>query len=134
MSGSQPGSAAVSGLPSIVRQRNRGHRPPGHFTRSGAVESFAVPGRERCVGHRDVKDREQPVGVGRRQVVGAGDLVRGLIPVDAGVAVPEQRERRLIVGARRAGLAAERLDGIEIVRVGRARQTSRRSRLELACC
>ena len=114
-----------------VRQRDRGHRPPGHFVRNGAVESLAAPGRERRVGHRDVQDREKPVAVGHRQVVGARDLVRGLIPVDAGVALPERRERRLVLGARRSGSATERLDGVEIVRVRSARQTSRWSRLEL---
>ena len=66
-----------------------------------------------------------------RQVVGARDLVRRLIPVDAGVALPERRERRLVVRARRSGPATERLDGVEIVRVSGARQTSRRSWLEL---
>ena len=55
----------------------------------GAVDSLAAPDRERGVGHRDVQDREQPVGVGHRQVVGVCDLVRGLIPVDAGIALPE---------------------------------------------
>ena len=50
-------------------------------------------------------------------MVGARNLVRCLIPVDAGVAFPEQSERRLVLSARRSGLATERLDGVEIVRV-----------------
>ena len=56
-------------------------------------------------------------------MVGARDLVCCLIPVDAGVALPERRERRLFVGAGRSGSATERLDGVEIVRVRRAGQT-----------
>ena len=117
-----------------VRQRDRGHRPPGHFVRNGAVESLAAPGGERRVGHRDVQDREQPVAVGHGQVVGARDLVRRLIPVDAGVALPEQRERRLILGARRSGPATERLDGVEIVRVRRAASDLAVVQARTGCC
>ena len=114
-----------------VRQRDRGHRPPGHLGRIGAVGSLAAPGGERRVGHRDVQDREQPVALGHGQVVGARNLVGGLIPVDAGVALPERSERRLVLRARRSGLATERLDGVEIVRVRGAGQSSRWSRPEL---
>ena len=114
-----------------VRQRDRGHRPPRHFVRNAAVESLAAPGGERRVGHRDVQDREKPVAVRHGQVVRARNLVRSLIPVDAGVTFPEQSERGLILGARRPGLATERLDGVEIVHVRGAGQTSRWPRVEL---
>ena len=51
--------------------------------------------------------------------------------MDAGVALPERRELRLSVGARRSGSATERLDGIEVLRVRRARESSRRGGPEL---
>ena len=51
--------------------------------------------------------------------------------MDAGVAIPEQSECRLLFRARRSGIPAERLDCVEIVRVGGASQSSRWSRPEL---
>ena len=47
-----------------VRQRDRGHRPPGHFARNVSVESLGAPGGDRRVRHRDIQDREEPVAVG----------------------------------------------------------------------
>ena len=78
-----------------------------------------------------LRTASKPVAVGQRQIVGARNLVRRLIPVHAGVSLPERRERRLVVGARRFGLSTERLDGVEIVRVRGAGQTPRWSRIEL---
>ena len=48
----------------VVRQWDRGHRPPGYYIRITAVGLFAAPSGERGIGHRDVQDREQPIGVG----------------------------------------------------------------------
>jgi hypothetical protein len=58
-------------------------------------------------------------------------LVGCLIPVRAGVVLLERSERSLVCSARRSGTPTERLDGIEIVCVGRAGQRSRRARPEL---
>ena len=51
--------------------------------------------------------------VGHRQVVGARNLVRRLIPVDAGVPLPERRERRLVFSARRSGLRPSDLTALK---------------------
>ena len=68
--GSQSASGAVSGLPSVVCQRDRGHRPPRHFGRNRAIESLRAPDGEGRVGHRDVQNREQAVAPGHREMVG----------------------------------------------------------------
>ena len=99
------------------RERDRSHRPPCHFHRNGAVESLGAPDRERRVGHRDVQHREKPVAGRKGQMVGARNLVRSLIPMDAGISFPKRGQRRLFLCARRSGPAAERLDGVEIGRV-----------------
>ena len=65
-------------------------------------------------------------------MVGPRNLVCGLIPMHAGIPFPEHRERRLVLSARRSGRATERLDGVEVIRVPRARQTPRWSRPELS--
>ena len=59
--------------------------------------------------------------------VRACDLVRSLVPMDAGVALPEHGEGRLVRGARRTGPATERLDDVEVVpRTWRLSSDSRR--------
>ena len=64
-------------------------------------------------------------------MIGAGDLVRGLVPVHAGVAFPERRERRLVGRARRSGSTPQRLDRVEILRIRGGQQAARRRWLEL---
>ena len=114
-----------------VRERDGGHRPPGHFGRHRTVETLAGPGGDRGLGHGDIQDGQKPVAGGHREMTGGRDLVGGLVPVDAGVPVPEERDRRLFRSAGRSRAPAERLDRVEIVRVGRGHQTSRRFNLEL---
>jgi hypothetical protein len=82
-----------------ICQRNGGDRPPGHFEGDVPAESLGAPGGAHCVGHRDVQDPEKPVAVGHGQVVSTRHLVGCLIPVDAGVALPERSERRLQCGS-----------------------------------
>ncbi len=65
-------------------------------------------------------------------MVGPRNLVCGLIPMHAGIPFPEHGERRLVLSARRCGGATERLNGVEVVRVPRARQTPRWSRPKLS--
>ena len=62
----------------------------------------SAPNGERGIGHRDVQEREEPIGVGKRQIAGARNLIRCLIPVDAGVTLPKHSERRLVGSARRS--------------------------------
>ncbi len=131
MSGSQLGSGAVVRIAVGVRERDRRDRPPRHFDRIGAVESLCAPDGECRVGHRDVQDREQTIAVGHRQIVGARNLVRRLIPVDAGVPLPERRERRLILSTRRSRLRPSALTALKSSRVRAAGQTPRGLRLEL---
>ena len=52
------------------------------------------------------------------------------------LALPSQNgaSSRLSIGTRRSGSATERLDGIEVRRVRRARESSRRDRAGTACC
>ena len=115
-----------------VRQRYRGYRPPSHGVRIGAVESLGAPDGERGIGHRDIQNRKKPIAVGDGQVVGACNLVCCLIPVSAGVALPERSERRLVCRARRSGVTSQRLDCGEIGRVCGTGQTSRWTRPELS--
>ena len=90
-----------------------------------AIVPFRAPNGECGVGHGDVQDSEEPIAVGHREVVGAGGLVGGLVPMDAGVALPEGRELGLRVGARRSGSATERLDNIQVSPVRRACESTR---------